>query len=328
MEWLKSTTALDVFKGSVGDNFKLITVKETDSIAHTLETFSQANISSAPVMSATNAGELAGLVDVLDILTFTSAKYGIAYPTAASAKQSLDKFQESVGNILNISGRDRPRTATTTMPVPDLLKLLSLPNTHRVLLLDESQRVVGLVTQSMANRFLVKNKEKLPAELWEKKAIDLFSPARVICMHLNKFVVDALLLLDERQVSGLAVVNDRGQIVANFSAGDLKHMDLEKPTNIAYDVYSHLGDFLKIDTSIPTTTATGLTNTRPDTTSRLPHSEPIVVMPQTSLYDVMSTMSSQGIHRVYMVNEDKIPCRAITLGDVLSVFASVAVASH
>jgi len=273
------------------------------------------------VMFSKDPTRLAGCIDVLDMLTFTCAKFGIASPTSAAAKQAFPAFHQPVEDILNVSGRDRVHTSPTTAPAHDFLKLLSSPNTHRMLLQDESKRITGLQTQSMAIRFLEKNKSRLPRDLLKMEVTELFPPSRVWGISHDKYVIDALLMMDEREISGLAVVNEVGELVANISASDLKRMVTDEPLEMIYDVYSRLDEFLNLNAP-RAASSSGLTTPRKATP--LQQTSPIYLTLRSTLEEMMDVVEREGIHRVYIVNEKRMPVRVITLGDMLEVFAASA----
>jgi len=318
--WLRSLSAWEVLKGSTGDNFNLVSFRPTDSLLFVLKTMKNTGISGAAVLSEKHPGHLSGTIDMLDIVTFICAKFGVSYPNPASAKRSLEGFQQPVEDVLNISGRDFPRSVTTTMPSGDLLRLLSLPNTHRVILTNESQVVTGLVTQSMVVKWLYANKEKLPPAILQEKVENLFPLAPVHTIKQDSYVIDAFTDIYEKQVSGLAVVNDRGQIVANISASDVKYLLTDNLMDLSSDVYARIADLfdLAIDTPLPNA---------PVPKGALFH-RPVVISPKNTLEELMDIVQSKKVHRVYLADNERIPERVISLGDIIAVFAGLAITAE
>jgi CBS domain-containing protein len=156
-------------------------------------------------------------------------------------------------------------------------------------------------------RFLFENRSNLEPlmsrrldELWK------FGEKRVESIHWDKFVIDALVKLEESGVSGIAVTDDEGKIVGNISASDLKRMQVDNPMQLCYDIFQPIKLFLNISQD-------------PHAKS-LPKFEPITVNPSDTLGQITDLAYSKGIHRVYVTDSEKRPIGEISLCDIIARF--------
>jgi CBS-domain-containing membrane protein len=98
---------------------------------------------------------------------------------------------------------------------------------HRVGVVDERGQVIGLVSQSKVLAFLYKYSSRLEDSLqaFLRETMDSWIPTHhknVYTINMNDSVYTAFYRIWEREVSGLAVVDDHGRLVANISASDIK----------------------------------------------------------------------------------------------------------
>jgi len=283
----------------------LITVDEDTTVGEAITKLKQNNITSAPVIG--NQGIL-GMVDMLDLLTFACGKMGFKNPDYSSSKRAVGEFlAKPVKNLINVSGRDKYIALPNTSTLQSIFQLLAKPNIHRVLIHNEEGELVGLLTQSTILRFLQQNKSKV-SSLMNQKAKDVWpvGQKKVETIDFDKFVIDVLCTLVDKEISGIAVVNNEGQIVGNISASDLKRMSVDHPLQLCYDVYESIKTFMNI---------TGDKN-KPHN-ERLPKFDPIVVKTDDTVGQVVDTIVSKRIHRVYVVDENNRPVGEISLCDII-----------
>jgi len=115
-----------------------------------------------------------------------------------------------------------------------------------------------------------------------------------------------LLFLKEKKISGMAVVDKEGKILGNISTSDLKRMDTESPEQLCYDIYQSIDQYIRSVKSVKE--------------SGFPTFEPIFVKPSDYVSQVIRSVNSKHVHRVYIVDEDQKPINEISLCDIIAQF--------
>jgi CBS domain-containing protein len=287
------------------DEFHFVTIREDETVRTAILRLGEKKITSLPVLS--NAGKCVGAVDMLDLLTFASAKLGFKAPTVSSSHRAIQEYlSQPVRDLVNISGRNRFVRLAVSAGIQDLFEVLAQPDVHRVALRDDSKKIVGLVTQSRLVRYIKENQGDFSSK-WEMRVKDFCRMGNVATVNVNQFVIDAIRRLEESRISGIAVVDDEGKLVGNISASDLKRMQVDSVEQLCYDIYQHIHIFLNLSTS---------ENIR----KQLPHFEPFTVSPEDTLGKVIDLVVEKGIHRVYICDSDRKPVGEISLCDILAQF--------
>lgn len=296
-------------KDIVVPNFSLVHVESHDSVAKVLEVLSKAKISSAPVMEGK---KMIGIADLLDLVTFTCSKLGakdIDYYT--SKKQAEQFFSTQIKDIPSISEQKVFHKVDEKAPISEVVKRLSQPNIKRVCVTHEGHDG-PLVTQSRLIEYLHINKEKLHLrQRLQHKIEDVFKlQGDVETIHMNKFVIEAFNIISEKKVSGIAVVNDSGELIANISIGDIKRINLYPPLQITYDLFSPIHVFCNLDIT-------------PDMKKKIKEFnelktyEPIFVESSHTFEDALKLIVENRIHRIYVVDKTGKPVHVLSLSDIL-----------
>jgi len=132
------------------------------------------------------------------------------------------------------------------------------------------------------------------------------NPKKVESVCQDQFIIDALILLEKKRISGIAVVDKEGKILGNISTSDLKRMDLESPEQLCYDIYQSIGQYIR---SIECEKELGF-----------PTFAPVFVKPNDFVSQVIRSVNSKHVHRVYIVDEDQKPIKEISLCDIITQF--------
>jgi len=287
--------------------WSFITVNETSTVGDVISILKDHKISSAPVVN--KQGKSIGLVDILDLLTFACGKLSFKEtPTFAISKIAIEEFlKKAVKDLPNVSGRAPYKELPIHATLQDVLQLLAQKNVHRVLIRNEAEDFVGLITQSAMVRYLQQKKDNL-SDFMNQRVKDLWpiGQKQTETIDFNCFVIDALARLEEKQISGIAVVNTKGQIIGNISASDLKRMDVKRPLQMCFDVYQSIRVFMNLSDE----------KDKPSN-RKLPTFEPIIVKPDDTLSQVVDIVVSKEVHRVYVVDEDQKPVGEISLCDIM-----------
>jgi len=313
-KFMRGVTAKDLIK----DFTEIVTLNDSNSISTAIEILSQKNISSAPVINS-NTGQTIGSLDLLDLVTFTCAKLGTEKLDIYTSEKQALAFSKPIADILNISGRNPWKCAMYKASLAELVELLSERDCHRIVIKNEANDLVGLVTQSKVVEYIYHHADKFP-ELMKKKVSELWKMTNnVQTINCHKFVVDAFNCICEKGISGVAVVDDMGVLVGNISAGDIKRIQLSPPMQLVYDIYEQIGNFLNL---LDTSKMSISEKNQKTFMAELPSFTPIYVTPENTMEEILHLLTLKHIHRVYVV-ESKLqqkPIHVLSLVDVISKF--------
>jgi len=297
--------------------FDMITADASDTVNSVLSLLAQFNISSVPIIQH---NQVIGVIDVLDIMTYALTVLGDDkfLPAEALEQKFQQQFDRPVLDLVGASGRNKWQVISSGAPLQELIKKLSQPDVHRLPVVDKDNlgRYKGVITQSLLLKYIYKNKDKFPIRM-KAKVRELFpESSQVYSIPSNALVMEAFSLMYQAKVSGLAVIDDKGTLVGNISASDIKHVGLKsfdkripslvKTLQVPLDKFLHL---------YPKEGEKGV--------------EPIVVTSDETLETVISLFCTKfntskftntHIHRVYVVDENKKPLKAISMGDIIAQF--------
>jgi len=199
----------------------------------------------------------------------------------------------------------------------DVLKLMVEKRAHRVLINNADGELVNLITQSRILQLINVMVNQVPQAEMNIKALYLYHSRKLITISENKPAFEAFKLMEEKNVSGLPVVNEKGALVGNISINDLKL--------IGYDAkyWSLLSlpikDYFKaIDEHAATT------HLRSHALQLLHHNKekdkPVVLKIKADhmFAYVISLINLYRVHRLYVVDDNDIPIGVVTLSDILN----------
>ena len=119
----------------------------------------------------------------------------------------------------------------------------------------------------------------------------------VLAVPSTMAAIDTFRLMDNKHISGVAVVDASGAVVANTSSRDLKIFIKSPRRSTLLLPISRFLDEVRKDSSIEV---------------------PVVCCsPEDTLARAMSSIATTNVHRVYVVDAAKRPLRVITLTDVM-----------
>jgi CBS domain-containing protein len=297
--------------------FDLIQATPTFSVNQVLGLLAQHNISSVPVVKN---NQIIGLVDVLDIITYALTVLGEDkfLPTEAIDEKFAAQFDRNIMDIMNASKRDFLKVMSSEDSLQKLITVLGNPDIHRVAIVnkDKLDHYDGIITQSLLLKYIYFNRNKLE-DRFKLKVRDLFpESAQVYSIPVSGLVMEAFSIMYQAKISGLAVIDNKGVLVGNISASDIKHVGLKdyesRIPSLVKKLRSPLDKFLNLN---PKEGEKGV--------------EPITVMlddPVEKLVSLFCTkfntskFTKTHIHRVYVVDQNFKPLRAISMGDVIAQF--------
>lgn len=218
---------------------------------------------------------------------------------------------------------------------------------HRLALVDEQGRLSHVVSQSDVVKFIFDHLEEFCGFLVDETAESLGfvrGEENVVKVSPDCPAIDAMMLMEEKDISAVAVVNAVGGIIGNFSISELRNIMSEHFGSLALPV----GEFLALEHG---TEYAGYAATKESSSDELllgtsPGSRPsgaafkfahdremrqrkvstpgsevgqnlITCSPNSPLSEIMSTIVHNRLHRIYVCSDDMIPCGVITLTDLL-----------
>jgi CBS domain-containing protein len=316
---------------------RLLFLSKDDTVGDLLSLLTKHGILSAPIYDD-DANMFAGSVDVLDLVTYCVKQMG-----RGTLIDDTYFKRTPVGKIVNISGRNRWRPIDRRAPLRILFDTLSLPDVHRVPVVDNKegkpeQKVLGLVTQSQVLGWLWEQREKegFPQDIRRLKLKNWKSP--VICgtdmlwlVEKETALAEAFHTIKRQRVTGVGVVNEAGELMGNVSASDIK-VGVASGKQLLDMLTMSLEQFLTLKGSLMI-----------DIDRPLSHRQPITATPEDTMEQVLEKLITHRIHRLWIVESDgegddadvsspageqsrkrtgRVPIGCVSLCDVLNELAS------
>jgi CBS domain-containing protein len=283
----------------------LITATDQSKVSDILELMRKNKIISVPILRETG-GPFDGIIDLLDLVTYCTAKFSIVSLLAPESYRQMEEFcNQPVKDLLDVSGRNAWVWISQEEPLKCLIQLLS--KHHRVAIVNDKYDVIQILTQSKLVEFLYKNRRFFP-EAMHQRVDNLQKP--VECINQKEFVMEAFKRIWDKEVSGLAVVNDDGVLTGNISASDLLKTHVEPIGEMIHDLYRPVKDFLGIRESLKDKIMM----------AEIPECKPIAVSPNDTLQSSIEKCLQNKIHRVFIEDDKMKPVGVISLGDIIHQF--------
>jgi len=167
---------------------------------------------------------------------------------------------------------------------------------HRFSVVDGANNLVTVATQSQILKLLHRNIQVFHTS--SKKTIgDLKLGYREVQkVHDTQIAVEAFKTIIDNKVSGLAVVDLKGDIIGSISDAALLRITSDSLNKLWFSIH----EFLDLDHS----------------------SGPVCVDPSTTIEELVKKIVERKIHRVYIVNEKNTILGVISLIDIIEFFAN------
>uniref|UniRef100_A0A6B2LC67 CBS domain-containing protein n=1 Tax=Arcella intermedia TaxID=1963864 RepID=A0A6B2LC67_9EUKA len=252
---------------------------------------------SLPVLD--NDQKLVGTISVLDILVYLSwspfFEKGELNPVDVTSFKNLNT---TVGYLLGLSSEGK--NTWVIQPTSELKSLLEpfSKGLHRVLvpIKVDGKEVYRVVSQTDVLTFIYR-KKGLFGEVISKKLSELgIKEKPVVSISTGTSALEGFKTMSLENVPAVAVVDAEKRIVANLSASDLRGIN----ERILKKVVSPVTDYLK----------ECYQNIR----------APLVVTLDATLDEALDVIISEGIHRLWVVNQDKQVVGVLSLTDIIKLF--------
>lgn len=232
---------------------KMVTISESTSLRDAINILMTNSVSSAPVRSkdapedTNNMTSILGMIDVIDVVAFflevnqQTKNWDRGFEAVF---ETVVQFTgHTVGDILNKKEstlRFAQVPQTTTMK--EALDLLGPKKTHRLLVVDDNNNIVNIITQSAMLKVIL---ERCPeADLFNVQlnqvlltTVDPTNPDIVtktplvntgkplLCLKSTDKAIDAFKIIHAKRITGVAVVDAvSGNMIGNISSRDIRSL--------------------------------------------------------------------------------------------------------
>jgi len=293
---LQDTTALQIAKQK---ETRVIALSSAVLVRDALQVLQSNNFLSAPVVEDNT---FIGFVDVLDIASyawtvFQYQDFNFFGPFGLFSDTTTAEafFNTTIREVINYSMWNPPLHVMDTTPLTDVMRVFASKffRPHRIGVLNSANQFSNVISQSDIISFAAQHIEELPVADKPIKSLGMVRAPLLVPMQTT--FVDALDALSTNRISGLGIIEPSGKLIANFSASDLRGLSSESFNYFEEPVLN----FLK----------------REKATIR----NPITCTKESTLREVISKLSSEKIHRIYVVDEQERPIGIVTLSDIMPV---------
>jgi CBS domain-containing protein len=167
---------------------------------------------------------------------------------------------------------------------------------HRAAVVDDDDKVVHVVTQSTVIQFLARHINhfgRIATTTIEKIGLGFQT---VLYVNPEVRAIHAFYQMWFHKVSGVAVVDGNGALLANLSVTDLKGLSQENFPSLLDPVLEFIDKQVKY--------------------KKIP---PITVTPDTTFETVVLKIAATGVHRLWIMDKDKKPVGLVSLTDVMNL---------
>ncbi|EFA85165.1 cystathionine-beta-synthase domain-containing protein [Heterostelium album PN500] len=180
------------------------------------------------------------------------------------------------------------------------------PHAHHIAILDDmkNRHLVSILTQSQLIKFVYEHLSLLGAkkDLLIKNMRGLCSEADVVSVPMTMLTIDAFKVMEDHNVTGLAVLSESGQLVDTLSIRDLKGMATDG--SLFWKLYRPVSEFLEF--------------LKKDAKTLRPRHAIFCIKDET-FESALTKIYTNQVHRIFVVDssESRKPISVISLGDLL-----------
>jgi len=127
---------------------------------------------------------------------------------------------------------------------------------------------------------------------------------------MSSFMIEAFRLIWEKSVTGIAVVDDTGKLVATVSASDLKKLRIAPIGELIKDLYQPIKNFLHIRSNVKDKVEMA--------EFPCPQENLKVAKGDDTMETIFSIMVENSIHRVFIVDDTWHPTGVVSLRDIIA----------
>jgi 5'-AMP-activated protein kinase regulatory gamma subunit len=291
------------------DKQKLIVLDSEMSLQDTFQQLAKHHIHSAPVYNA-QLGEYVGLVDWKDFAT-----YCVRFYSDVVDEQEADELltQQNAVSLVDLSQQNPYYPIFPNTPMLSVIQGFGTNGVHRRPVIEQADTnsVYAMVSQTAVVKWLAKHKDELGPTLKHKTIFSVLKEEvdDPLCHKVNFVmsvtkhspILGVLKVLVENDVNGLAVVQE-DKLVGNISVSDLQYLLQNQEPNLGLTV----GEFLEL----------------------VPRRPLVTCSPIATVEEVIDKFAQEGVHRLYIVEDDMRPLAVITLTDLMNAIYLMATAQE
>ncbi|KAJ3129525.1 hypothetical protein HK098_001001 [Nowakowskiella sp. JEL0407] len=210
---------------------RLVSLPHDASLADALSLFRKKNISCVPIISSKTEFALLDIMDIASFVAFSYKQLG----QVEFLKKRDEVFKLRCVELANFSARNQAYTIKKDLTISQLIHEMRLTGSHRVVLVNEANEIVYIVTMSMIVEFILLNLDVLHESPDEPlSAINFIGQFPAIQLPANdpthSTVLDAIILMYNKNISSIPIVGSLSgssskQVI--FSVRDFKYIDKE-----------------------------------------------------------------------------------------------------
>jgi len=297
---LMEKTPVEVLRGS-GDERDIVEISSTLSIGDGFQVLLDNNVLSAPVYDPA-AKTYVGFLDLRDLVSWAVFLFDEQENPADDELDLINAahklYKHATGGIsLSYLARRNPfravKCGSNLASVAAILKT----GVKRVPVLNDENRVTFIISQTSVNRFLYDNIKELKGDTSIPLCNLSIGREPVLAVPSNTAAIETFRLMDNKHISGVAVVDEKGCVIANTSSRDLKNfVKSPRRSTLLLPIAKFLEEVRK---------------------DGLVEAPVVCCSPEDTLAHAMVSIATTNVHRVYVVDESKKPLRVITLTDVM-----------
>jgi len=283
-------------------NREIITLESTYTVHRALQILSGKRILSAPVRDA-NSMKILGLVDMFDLIAFLLSvfqeKVDVGGRNSGNWSRWWTEFEnKTINEVIDLSKLNPFCTVNKDHTLSQLIFIFK-EGLHRTVVVDESGSIVNIITQSDILNFLSRYINHYGRKLARTSIRDLsFGKDEVVSVHTSCTAFNAFYKMLKSAVSGVAIIDDEGLLVANISVSDLRGFS----GAISSDLFLPVLGYLK--KNVPTFK------------TRFP---PATVTLEDTFETLVMKLAVMRLHRLWIEDQQGKPIGVISLTDVLKL---------
>jgi CBS domain-containing protein len=292
---------------------KIFFAMRNDTVRDVFKGLIQHNFSSCPVLQKTK-NKWYGFLDIANIVKFIVQHFG--EPTLSGENTNIMTLLEETENFKDIQVNDLMKNPlgilTPYHPIYvgyslfSAYEVMARSNLHRLAVVDSRRALVSVITQSQLVELTFRNIALLGAKRSKLVKNMPYNLHEVYHVKPNDLALRAFSLMSEKNVSGVAVIDEDGSLVDQISMRDLKAMAPDG--RLFWRLYKSVHEYLE-----------NVKHSRTDPQAGARPRQVITVTPDDTLETVLGLLVMNRIHRVYIVESksNMKPLGLITLRDVM-----------
>jgi len=288
----------------------VISVNDFDTVEEAFQKLVDHDILSAPVLE-NSSNTWSGFIDMIDIVNFAINVFGPAHDANEDAVAKIEDQQlfknSSVRSLQDQWSKNPFITLRQNSSLFDLMRAFADKKVHRVGVTNDDGELLGVISQWKFIEFIHKNIHYF-GKAAQKIVGDLkLGYKHVVTVTTNQLAINAFRSMTQHNVLGLAVVDQLGFPVGNISARDLK--GISGTADFWPALYLPVDKFLDL---------VGIKSMRPE-------SNLISCSPYDTLDKVLMLLTTNHIHRLFVVDEQGNLTGVIALYDVIQILLNMIV---